>query len=351
MTGSHDDIYARLTRLETAVFGDVEPEPAGLQPPSNFAVAFDGSTRRATCTWIDPPEGDEIEVHEFNVDPDNTLKTVVEFGVQQRTSAPLRGGQVYAYGLRTRGWNPDSTLTYSDWTPRLEVDVSAPVLPGAKAHPTDLLPALRNWTVMLPTGTEGDPDNGYIIGKSVPGIYFVDGGASGAHVVFRAPANGAHSKGSDFVRCEGRQMLDQNWTKAAWPSKGPQSIYVREAIDTSHLNFPRVNGIQIHDGSDDVMQIMRHDKNGLGVMHADGKKWISIDPHYAGEVFTCLIQVVNNIIYVDYNGHRITEFPKSGTGWFWKVGCYNQTGGAREERPEPDGNYGEVRVYQLELSN
>jgi len=98
------------------------------------------------------------------------------------------------------------------------------------------------------------------------------------------------------------------------------------------------------------MQIMRHESKGLGVMHSDGKKWISINPNYRGEVFACLIQVINNTIYVDYNGDRVAEFDASGSTWFWKAGCYNQTGGGREERPELNSAYGEVRIYQLELS-
>ena len=353
MTDSHEEIYERLRTLEDAVFGTTEPAPSGLEPPSDFAVEYDVVTKRATCTWTDPDIGDEIEVHEFNVDPDNTLKQVVEIGVQQRVSAPLKGGQIYSYGLRTRGWNPDSSLTLSEFTPSLEVNLLQPIdpsVPGNRPHPSDLLPVLGGWTVMLPTGTQGSPDNGYIIGKSIPGIYFVDEDKDGPHVVCRTPANGVHSKGSDFARTEGREMFDKNWTKASWPSKGPRGLYARLAIDTSHLHFPRVNGLQIHGGDDDIMQIMRHESKGLGVMHSDGKKWISINPNYRGEVFTCLIQVINNTIYVDYNGDRVAEFDASGSTWFWKAGCYNQTGGGREERPELNSAYGEVRIYQLELS-
>jgi hypothetical protein len=210
-------------------------------------------------------------------------------------------------------------------------------------HPSDVLD-LRNWTIMLPTGTQGDPDNAYVIGKSIPNTLFVEDGA----VVFRTDVvNGVHSPNSKYARTEAREMNDANWTKAAWPSAGPRWIEASLAIDASHLSTrKRINGIQIHDGGDDVCQVMLHETQGLGLMHNDGKTFESIDPSYRGERFTCRVEVNANRIQVRYNGRVAVDIPKTGTGWYWKLGCYSQTGGASEFK-EPAGSYAQVKVWSF----
>lgn len=210
-------------------------------------------------------------------------------------------------------------------------------------HPSDVLD-LRHWTVMLPTGSQGDPDNEYVLGRSIPNTLFVrDGG-----VVFRCPANGFHSPNSKYARTELRQMADDDWTKAAWSSTGSHSLEAELSIDASHLTARRrINGLQIHDGGDDVCQIMRHETLGLGLMHADGKAWEPIDPGYVdGTRFTCKITAEKHRILVDYNGRRAVDISKSGSGWYFKAGAYLQSGGASEHR-EPDSAHGEVVIYRL----
>jgi poly(beta-D-mannuronate) lyase len=218
--------------------------------------------------------------------------------------------------------------------------------PAPGAHPSDVLD-LHHWTIMLPTGAQGDPDNRYVIGETIPDTLFVrDGG-----VVFRAPANGFHSPNSKYARCEAREMRDADWTKAAWSSKGPRSLECDLAIDARGLTGRRrINGMQIHDGGDDVCQVMRHETKGLVFAHNDGKSFEPIDPLYVdGTRFTCKITVQDNRIKVDYNGRRVVDVPKTGSGWYWKFGCYNQSGGASEHK-EPADAFGEVVVYRYELT-
>lgn len=220
--------------------------------------------------------------------------------------------------------------------------------PTGGQHPSDILD-LSKWTIMLPTGKQGDPDNEYVIGRSIANTLFV-GPARG--VVFRAKANGFHSPNSNYARCEARQMADDDWTKAAWSSSGDHSLECVLSLDASHLvTRKRLNGMQIHDGGDDVCQIMRHETQGLGFMHKDGKEFIPIDPGYVdGTKFTCKIHVKSNKIMVYYNGELKVQVDKSGTGWYWKFGCYNQSGGAKKEFPEPDSAYGEVIVYSYTMT-
>jgi hypothetical protein len=218
--------------------------------------------------------------------------------------------------------------------------------PTSGELPTDVLPELKTWTVMLPTMKPGGdtPKNDYA-GKwgAIPNIFFVQNGG----VVFRAPANGAHSKNSDYVRTEARQMLP-DWEKGAWSSSGSHSLECELSIDASHLTArKRLNGMQIHDGGDDVCQIMRHESLGLGFMHNDGKTFVSIDPDYEdGTRFTCKILAEDDRIKVWYNGALRVDVPKKGSGWYWKTGAYNQSGGASEHK-EPDSAYGEVIIYRL----
>jgi hypothetical protein len=223
--------------------------------------------------------------------------------------------------------------------------------PG-EPHPSDVLD-LRHWTIMLPTGSQGDPDNLYVIGQSIPNTLFtrydVDSDDDG--VVFRCPANGFHSPNSKYPRTEARQMADAKWTKAAWSSSGSHSLEAELAIDASHLSArKRVNGLQIHDGGDDVCQIMRHETKGLGLMHSDGKAWESIDPGYGDGVrFTCKILAEKDRLKVFYNGELKVDIPKKGTGWYWKMGAYLQSGGASEHK-EPAGAYGEVTIWRYAIT-
>lgn len=238
----------------------------------------------------------------------------------------------------------DATLTALD-RPADPGDNPPPPKPVGK-YPSDVLD-LRNWTIMLPTGGQGDPDNEYVIGRSIPGVLFVD--TDGA-VVFRTDVvNGVHSGGSKYPRTEAREMVDDDWTKAAWPSTSPRWLQADLAIDTSHLTTrKRINGMQIHDGGDDVCQVMAREDGKLGLAHNDGDSFEVIDPAYvSGTRFTCKILVTGTgRLQVFYNGAKKVDVPKTGTGWYWKVGCYAQTGGASTYK-EPAGSYAQVKVWSF----
>lgn len=239
----------------------------------------------------------------------------------------------------------DSTKSPVDGVP----SVPAPTFPTPGVlHPTDVIPELANWTVMLPTGEQGDPENLYLIGKSIPDVFYV--GLDKA-VVYRAIANGVHSKNSKYSRTESRQMVDTKWTKAAWKSSGDHSLTCDISLDASGLvTRKRINGMQIHNGSDDVCQIMLHETLGLGFMWKDGKEFIKIDPNYIpGTKFKCLIRVIKDRIIVLYNGRVVVDVPFKGTGLYWKVGAYIQSGGA-SEYVEPAGAFGIVKLYSLKTT-
>jgi hypothetical protein len=228
-----------------------------------------------------------------------------------------------------------------------------PPPPPTGKRPADILD-LAKWTLMLPTGSEGDPDNTYAVRWGVlPGLFYVD---SSDAVVFETPANGFHSSGSKYARTELRQMKDTNWTKAAWPSTEAHSLECDMAIDTSGLSGrKRINGMQIHDGGDDVCQIQFRENGQLGLSHNDGQSWEVIDPNYTnGKRFVCKLVVpggaVNSTrLQVLYNGVKKVDVPKNGNGWFWKFGCYLQSGGASDYK-EPAGARGRVKVWRYAVT-
>lgn len=325
---------------------DDSPEPGGLTAPTGFTATLVG--RRVVCRW--DPVQDLVEVHEFEADAE-TLSETMPAGASERTSGDLKGGHDYTYAVRVRRGSETSefseriTLYVPAEGEQLDDDqdddTETPPTSGGP-HPSDVLD-LRHWTVMLPVGKQGDPDNDYMIGKSIPNVFFVrDGG-----VVFRTPAGGVHSPNSKYARTELRQMADDDWTKAAFDSSGDHSLEAELSLDASGFSKrKRLNGLQIHNGGDDVCQIMRHETDGLGFMHKDGDEFIPIDPDYVDATrFKCKIEAKNDRIKVWYNDKLAVNVEKSGSGWYWKAGCYNQTD-VPNYGEAPDA-CGEVVIYRL----
>lgn len=348
-------VESKIDQVLDVLHGDSESpsvDPGVLLAPTGFSAVYDATTRTVACSW--DPQQVAVQLHEFETDPANTLKATLGPGVTSRVSSPLRGGHPYTWAARSVR---DGTV--SVFTPKITTEVPVSGAPSTPQEPEPQEPStgewpidLRFWTLMLPVmKPDGDtPMNDYpakFSAELLKNYFFTQNGA----VVCRAPANGAHSKNSKYVRTELRQMIDADWNEAAFPSSGDRSLECDMYIDASNLSTrQRVNGMQIHDGGDDVCQIMRHERDGFGLMHSDGKAWESIDPTYRdGQRFKCRIHAVKNRIKVYYNGALAVDIPKTGSGWYWKMGCYNQSGGA-STFIEPASAYGEVGIYSYTLT-
>jgi len=204
---------------------------------------------------------------------------------------------------------------------------------------------------MLPTGSQGDPDNLYATKAEVDTngmkVFRLNAGKNG--VVFTAPIDGFHSANSQYARSELREMKDTNWTKGAWSNKtGTHTMELTQSIDKIPVVKPHLCAAQIHDGADDVLQI-RLEGTKLMAAHTDGNVKLSLDDNYKlGTKYSVKIVAANSKIVVTYNGSKTVELPLSGTGWYFKTGAYVQS---NIEKGDKAGTVGEVTIYSVKVTH
>ena len=116
------------------------------------------------------------------------------------------------------------------------------------------------------------------------------------------------------------------------------TLDVCEAITKTPTAKPEVVGAQIHDASDDVMQIRLEGKT-LMVRSNDGKSETVHRPELrARHPVRRADRRRGGKVDVLYNGQKKAELPLSGSGWYWKVGAYVQSNTERgRSRPTPTG--------------
>jgi len=213
---------------------------------------------------------------------------------------------------------------------------------GTANLPADVID-LSYWYLTLPTGSPGSPETieNPNLEKFTNDAFKVNNSRDG--VVFSARADGVTTKNSHYPRSELREMNGSE--KAAWSNTtGSHTLDVCEAITKTPTTKPEVVAAQIHDASDDVMQIRLEGKT-LMVQYNDGKTEQVIDPNYAlGTPYNVRIVAEGGKVDVLYNGQKKAELPLSGSGWYWKVGAYVQSNTEKGESPDATG---EVTVYSL----
>ncbi|RYX79346.1 polysaccharide lyase family 7 protein [bacterium] len=220
------------------------------------------------------------------------------------------------------------------------------VLPDKPAVPGSLL-NLANWKIALPVDTAraGTPDEieqPELAHFTDPNSFFLNTERDG--VVFRARADGVTTKNSKYPRSELREMTNTGAKDASWStSKGTHEMTVRQAI--THLPDVKSELVaaQIHDDSDDVIMV-RLEKNHLFV-EGGGENLGTLDNNYTlGTIYEVKIEVQNNTIKVYYNGTLKVDIKKTGTGYYFKAGCYTQT---NTTKGDPATSYGEVIIYNV----
>lgn len=224
------------------------------------------------------------------------------------------------------------------------------VAPKNQASPGSLL-NLKNWKIALPIDTAhaGTPDEikqPEITNFTDSNSFFLNSARDG--VVFRARADGATTKNSSYPRSELREMTDEGTENASWStSKGFHTMTIRQAI--THLPDVKSELVsaQIHDEDDDVVMV-RLEKNHLFV-ESDGENIGTLDEEYIlGTIYEVRIEVQDGRIEVYYNGVLKVDIKKTGTGYYFKAGCYTQT---NTTKGDPATSYGEVVIYDLAVKH
>jgi hypothetical protein len=220
---------------------------------------------------------------------------------------------------------------------------------GVASHASVL--DLGNWKLTLPIGEPEHPREikppALASFEMLP--YFHVDSASHA-VVFRAPAGGVTTSGSNYPRCELREMTNAGADKAAWSTNsGSHSMTIRQAITHLPLVKPHLAAGQIHDGDSDVVMI-RLERSHLFV-EGDGQHLGDLTSSYQlGTPFTVRITASAGIIKVYYNDLHTpkVELPSRASGCYFKAGAYTLS---NPERGDDAAAYGEVAIYELEVTH
>jgi poly(beta-D-mannuronate) lyase len=159
---------------------------------------------------------------------------------------------------------------------------------------------------------------------------------------FRAPVEGATTRGSRYPRCELRER------GAAWSTvQGAHVLTIRQAITRTPSKKPHVVAGQIHDAKDDVVMIRLEGRRlfvegrgkDLGVLHPD---------YLLGTFFTVRIEASGGRIRVDFDGARKVDVERAAEGCYFKAGVYPQSNPTQGDAP---GDYGEVLIRSLAIEH
>ncbi len=167
-------------------------------------------------------------------------------------------------------------------------------------------------------------------------------------VIFRANVEGVTTSGSRYPRSELREMDNSGRQEASWSnSSGSHTMTIKEAITHLPAVKPEVVAGQIHDASDDVVMVRLENKHLF--IEAAGKNIGDLDDNYLlGTVFTVQLVAADGRIKVFYNDALKVDYSKSGSGYYFKAGCYTQSNTSKGDQP---GDYGEVVIYGLQVSH
>jgi hypothetical protein len=203
------------------------------------------------------------------------------------------------------------------------------------------------WYLTLPTGHKGDPDTVQPpkLAEYSSTWFHLDSSSDG--LVFTANAGGVTTSGSSYPRSELREM--DGAKKASWSNtRGTHTLTVRQAVTALPKAKPEVVTAQIHDSSDDVMEIRLEDTR-LIAEYNDGRSDITLDPSYSlGSVYDLKIVASGGRIRVYYNGAKKADIARQGSGWYFKSGSYVQSNTSKGDKA---GAVATVVIYRLDVAH
>lgn len=235
---------------------------------------------------------------------------------------------------------PDGTLTRLAAGRPVTVKVPADVL-----H-------LANWKLTLPTGPAHNATT-----VQQPALDTLTNTnfrvtAAGDGVQFRAACTGSTTSGSKYPRCELREM--DGAEEASWScAKGSSHLSVDESVDVLPPTKRQVVCAQIHNASDDVVEILGDGLNStLGKDHTaltvrfrgETQKTHLTDTYVLGTRFRLDIGVAAGKITISYNGVAKLVLKATDKGAYYKVGAYTQS---NPSHGDTGTTYGQVTVYAV----
>lgn len=213
----------------------------------------------------------------------------------------------------------------------------------------------NQWKLTLPTSEDGDEADEILQPELAD---YSDENfhptADGSGIVFRAHVDGATTGGSDYPRSELREMKNAGKTQASWSNTGTgtHEMSLVQAITAIPEEKDHVVAGQIHDAKGKIAMIRLEGKKlFVESPYADDQM---LDSNYQlGDKFKLTIQASRSGISVYYRAEgqslvRAKDIKKTGSGWYFKAGCYTQS---NLEKGDTADAYGEVVIYDLTVTH
>lgn len=243
---------------------------------------------------------------------------------------------------------PDSSASARSATPSTPAPTATEKPEKVASVPGEVL-NLDDWKITLPIGPQDDaneveqPDLGSFVKRP-----FFRVNRDGTGVVFRAPAGGATTSGSDYPRSELREMTAGGTQEASWSNaSGKHVMTITQAITDAPKAKSHVVAGQIHDAEDDVVMIRLEDKRLF--VEADGDDIGVLDRSYElGTTFTVKIRATPAGIKVIYDDTKVVKYDKVGAGYYFKAGCYTQSNPEMGDAPK---SFGQVVIDKLKVTH
>ncbi len=263
--------------------------------------------------------------------------------LSQPSSLDVKNPGLATYYKNSRGANRSGTTQ--------TVLPAAPPKPALSSKLPSQILNLTNWKLTVPVDTDhsgaADEIKQPALTTFTNAAYF-RANDIGDGVLFEANAGGATTKGSRYPRSELREMTNAGRNEASWANTaGTHTMIVKEAITHLPAVKPEVVSAQIHDSSRYVI-LIRLEGRHLFVESNGGNIGDLSNSYSLGTTFTVRIVADAGHIKVFYNDILKTDYAKSGSGYYFKAGCYTQSNIAQGAAAD---DYGQVAIYALSVTH
>lgn len=209
---------------------------------------------------------------------------------------------------------------------------------------------LSRWKLTLPINTDspGKPDEitqPQLQSFVEPNYFFIN--QVGDSVVFRAHCGGITTRGSDYPRCELREMQPNGMDEISWSTDdaAAYTLKMKAAITKTSPIKQHVVCAQIHDENNDVLMI-RLEGEKLFIEREPFERVMFNRRYKLGTPFEIFMQSGDGKILVWFNNELKLDWDIALKGCYYKVGCYTQSNVSKGDQPE---SYGEVILYDVAI--